>query len=55
MLGEHVARRLGPIGAPAPIVIAVPRGGVPVGAGVARMLGASLGVMPVGKVGAPGQ
>ena len=55
MLGEHVARRLGPIGAPAPIVIAVPRGGVPVGAGVARMLGVALGVMPVGKVGAPGQ
>ena len=54
MLGEHVARRLGPLGTPAPVVVAVPRGGVPVGAGVAHLLGASLIVMPVGKVGAPG-
>ena len=39
----------------APVVIALPRGGVPVGAEVARRLGAPLLVMPVGKVGAPGQ
>jgi len=38
-----------------PVVVALPRGGVPVGAGVARKLGAPLVVMPVGKVGAPGQ
>jgi len=55
VLAEHVARLLGPVGAPAPVVVAVPRGGVPVGAGVARLLGAPLAVMPVGKVGAPGQ
>ncbi|MGO9659011.1 MAG: phosphoribosyltransferase [Acidimicrobiales bacterium] len=54
VLGEHVARRLGGPGALAPVVVAVPRGGVPVGAGVAHLLGACLMVMPVGKVGAPG-
>ncbi len=54
VLGEHVADRLGPSGAFDVVVVAVPRGGVPVGAGVARQLGASLTVMPVGKVGAPG-
>ncbi len=54
MLGEQVARRLALSGALEAVVVAVPRGGVPVGAGVARLLGASLTVMPVGKVGAPG-
>jgi putative phosphoribosyl transferase len=38
-----------------PVVVALPRGGVPVGAQVARRLGAALVVMPVGKVGAPGR
>jgi putative phosphoribosyl transferase len=38
-----------------PVVVALPRGGVPVGAQVARKLGAPLVAMPVGKVGAPGR
>jgi len=38
-----------------PVVVALPRGGVPVGAQVARRLGAPLVAMPVGKVGAPGR
>ena len=54
VLAEHVAGRLGRLGPPAPMVVAVPRGGVPVGAAVARLLGGGLMVMPVGKVGAPG-
>ena len=53
MLGEEVARRLGHPGV-RPVVVALPRGGLPVGAEVARLLGADLMVMPVGKVGAPG-
>ena len=44
-LGRHVAA----------VVVALPRGGVPVGAGVARRLHAPLVVLPVAKVGAPGQ
>jgi len=40
---------------PDPVVVALPRGGVPVGAEVARRLGAPLVAMPVGKVGAPGR
>ncbi|HTV12780.1 MAG TPA: phosphoribosyltransferase family protein [Acidimicrobiales bacterium] len=51
-LGEYVARCED---LDRPAVVALPRGGVPVGAGVARRLGAPLMVMPVGKVGAPGQ
>jgi putative phosphoribosyl transferase len=38
-----------------PIVVAVPRGGVPVGAEVARELGAPLDIVVVRKLGAPGQ
>ncbi|MDQ6830203.1 MAG: phosphoribosyltransferase [Gemmatimonadota bacterium] len=38
-----------------PIVLAVPRGGVPVGAEVARALGAPLDVFVARKLGAPGQ
>lgn len=38
-----------------PLVVALPRGGVPVGAEVARRLGAALFALPVAKVGAPGQ
>lgn len=38
-----------------PVVVALARGGVPVGAEVARSLGAPLVAMPVAKVGAPGQ
>jgi putative phosphoribosyl transferase len=52
VLADHVAREPGLV---APVVVALPRGGVPVGAEVARRLGAPLVVMPVCKVGAPGQ
>ncbi|HXW78387.1 MAG TPA: phosphoribosyltransferase family protein [Acidimicrobiales bacterium] len=51
MLGEQVAR----LDLPKPVVVALPRGGVPVGAEVARRTGAPLVAMPVGKVGAPGR
>ncbi len=51
LLGAHVralrARR--------PVVLALPRGGVPVGAGVARALGAPLDVIVVRKLGVPFQ
>jgi putative phosphoribosyl transferase len=39
----------------APIVLALPRGGVPVGAAVASALGAPLDVFVAAKVGAPGR
>jgi predicted phosphoribosyltransferase len=38
-----------------PVVLALPRGGVPVAVGVARALGAPLDVVVVRKVGVPGQ
>jgi putative phosphoribosyl transferase len=50
-LGEEVAR----LDLPHPAVVALPRGGVPVGAEVARRLGAPLVALPVAKVGAPGR
>ncbi len=52
LLGDEVVRRIGrPAGA---IVLALPRGGVPVGYGVARILGAPLDVFVVRKLGVPG-
>ena len=39
----------------APVVLALPRGGVPVGAEIARALGAPLDVAFVRKIGAPDQ
>lgn len=38
-----------------PVVLALPRGGVPVAAEVSAALGAELGILVVRKVGAPGQ
>lgn len=52
VLGEQVALCKGLVD---PVVVALPRGGVPVGAQVARRLGAPLVAMPVSKVGAPGR
>lgn len=52
ILAEHVRRRLG---LPADgVVLALPRGGVPVAARVARALGAPLDVCVVRKLGLPG-
>jgi putative phosphoribosyl transferase len=52
VLGDQVAR-LGEL--VRPVVVALPRGGVPVGAEVARKIGAPLVALPVSKVGAPGR
>lgn len=52
VLGEQVAGREELV---QPVVVALPRGGVPVGAEVARRIGGSLVAMPVSKVGAPGR
>ncbi len=52
VLGEQVARGEQLV---RPVVVAIPRGGVPVGAEVARKIGAGLVAMPVCKVGAPGR
>lgn len=50
-LGAELAR----LGLQRPVVLALPRGGVPVGYEVAHLLGAPLDVLVVRKVGAPGQ
>lgn len=52
-LAEAVADALGPEPAP-PVVLALPRGGVPVAAPVAARLGAPLEVLVVRKIGLPG-
>lgn len=52
--GVELARRLAACRYRAPIVLALPRGGVPVGAEIARMLAAPLGLVLVRKIGAPG-
>jgi predicted phosphoribosyltransferase/dienelactone hydrolase len=51
--GAHLAALLQPLRGEHPVVFAIPRGGVPVGAEVARALGAPLDVVAVRKVGAP--
>ncbi|MBS0374818.1 MAG: phosphoribosyltransferase [Proteobacteria bacterium] len=52
-LGAEVSRRLGPFSVP-PLVLGLPRGGVPVAAEVARAVGGELDVLVVRKVGVPG-
>jgi predicted phosphoribosyltransferase len=53
--GDVLASRLGHhAGKPEVLVLALPRGGVPVGARVARALGAPLDVFVVRKLGVPG-
>lgn len=56
--GQRLARHLGPewiASANDLIVLGLPRGGVPVAAEVARVLGAELDVFVARKIGAPGQ
>ncbi|MGD1049592.1 MAG: phosphoribosyltransferase family protein [Solirubrobacteraceae bacterium] len=52
--GRLLAQRLGAIETAKPVVVALPRGGVPVGYEVARALAAPLDVLVVRKLGAPG-
>jgi putative phosphoribosyl transferase len=53
--GRQLAELLVPLGLTDPVVLALPRGGVPVGAEVARRLGAPLEVFVARKLGAPGR
>jgi len=53
--GQQLARRLASMGLARPIVLGLPRGGVPVAAEVARELGAPLDVIIVRKLGVPYQ
>ncbi|HMA42659.1 MAG TPA: phosphoribosyltransferase family protein [Gemmatimonadales bacterium] len=53
--GRELAGALLPLGLEDPIVLALPRGGVPVGYEVAHLMGAPLDVLVVRKVGAPDQ
>src|SRR5690349_6659381 len=52
--GQKLAERLRALELRDPVVLALPRGGVPVGAEVARALKAPLDLVIVRKVGAPG-
>ncbi len=51
--GRRLAEQLEPFRAEQPVVVGIPRGGVPVAAEVARALGAPLDVAVVRKIGAP--
>jgi putative phosphoribosyl transferase len=53
--GRRLAEQLAPYAEERPVVFALPRGGVPVGAEVSRSLGAPLEVIVSRKLGAPGQ
>ncbi|MGZ6143560.1 MAG: phosphoribosyltransferase family protein [Myxococcales bacterium] len=53
--GQQLAALLAPFRDASPLVIALPRGGVPVAYEVARALGAPLDVLVVRKLGAPAQ
>jgi putative phosphoribosyl transferase len=52
--GQLLAAEIAGLGLSDPVVLALPRGGVPVGAAVAEALSAPLDVLIVRKVGAPG-
>ncbi|MGA1145711.1 MAG: phosphoribosyltransferase [Candidatus Nanopelagicales bacterium] len=51
--GEHLAQAVTALNVASPVVLALPRGGLPVGRAVARALGADLDVLIVRKIGAP--
>jgi len=53
--GAHLAKRLASLAGEQPLVLALPRGGVPVGYEIAQALHAPLDVLLVRKLGAPGQ
>ena len=53
--GRKLAEAVAALKPETPVVLGLPRGGVPVAAEVARRLGAPLGVILVRKLGAPGQ
>lgn len=53
--GRRLGERLAAYSADRPIVLGIPRGGVPVAAEVARLLGAELDVVVARKLGAPHQ
>ncbi|MBK5109869.1 MAG: phosphoribosyltransferase [Thermoleophilia bacterium] len=51
--GRRLAERLGPLAEEDPVVVALPRGGVPVAKEIAAALGAPLEILAVRKLGAP--
>ncbi len=51
--GRQLAQRLLPLASENPVVVALPRGGVPVAEEIARALGAPLDLLAVRKLGAP--
>ncbi|SHJ13405.1 putative phosphoribosyl transferase [Roseomonas rosea] len=53
--GRQLARRLSHLHDEHPVVLALPRGGVPVAAEIATALGAPLDLLLVRKIGSPGQ
>lgn len=52
--GQQLAEAVAALNLISPVVLALPRGGVPVGFEVARRLGAPLDILIVRKIGAPG-
>jgi putative phosphoribosyl transferase len=52
--GKALAARLAPLAGPETVVLALPRGGLPVADEVARALGAPLDIVLVRKIGMPG-
>ncbi|MCT2401487.1 phosphoribosyltransferase [Novosphingobium mangrovi (ex Huang et al. 2023)] len=52
--GQYLARAVEALNLDNPVILALPRGGVPVGFEVAKVLGAPLDILMVRKIGAPG-